>query len=145
MSTFINSILLQQSLFSPFLLRSSSITQENTSSDDSCANSSEDKENEKRPNTDAKKLRTTFTEKQKQALERYYQFNAYPDPQQLEELSEQLTLSENVIKVWFQNKRSRNKQSKPTNSKRIHQESNSSPFINNLKSFSSNLFNNNSN
>ena len=137
--------MLQQSLFSPFLLRSSSITQENASSDDSCANSSEDKENEKRPNTDAKKLRTTFTEKQKQALDRYYQFNAYPDPQQLEELSEQLTLSENVIKVWFQNKRSRNQQSKPTNSKRIHQESNSSPFINNLKSFSSNLFNNNSN
>lgn len=138
MSSFINTFLLQQSMsLSPYLLRSSPI-----SSDDSYVNSNEDKENDKRLVSDGKKLRTTFTEKQKQALDSYYQCNAYPDPQQLEELSEQLSLSENVVKVWFQNKRSRNKQTKSISSKRIHHEVKNSQLINDLKFYSSNLFNN---
>ena len=60
----------------------------------------------------SKKLRTTFTEAQKQALDVYFQRNPYPDPRETEELSQQLVLPENVIKVWFQNKRSRDKQRK---------------------------------
>lgn len=60
----------------------------------------------------SKKLRTTFTEAQKRALDVYFQRNPYPDPRETEELSQQLVLPENVIKVWFQNKRSRDKQRK---------------------------------
>lgn len=61
-----------------------------------------DKENDK-------KLRTTFTDYQKQQLDIYFQHNPYPDPRETEELSQRLGLGEAVIKVWFQNKRSRDK------------------------------------
>ena len=40
-------------------------------------------------------------------LEQYFRRNPYPDPRETEDLSKQLNLPENVIKVWFQNKRSR--------------------------------------
>lgn len=43
-------------------------------------------------------------------LDVYFRKNPYPDPSETEELSQQLVLPENVIKVWFQNKRSRDKQ-----------------------------------
>jgi len=57
-----------------------------------------------------KKVRTTFTDHQKNMLDVYFRKNPYPDPSETEELSQQLVLPENVIKVWFQNKRSRDKQ-----------------------------------
>lgn len=76
--------------------------------------SDSNKENSTRKNdaTNNKKLRTSFTEVQKRALDVYFQRNPYPDPRETEELSQQLALPENVIKVWFQNKRSRDKQRK---------------------------------
>lgn len=46
-----------------------------------------------------KKIRTTFTEQQKRSLDEYFQRNPYPDPRETEELSQQLVLPENVIKV----------------------------------------------
>ena len=49
---------------------------------------------------------------QKQQLEVFFQRNPYPDPRETEEMSAQLGLGEAVIKVWFQNKRSRDKQRK---------------------------------
>ena len=74
--------------------------------------SSENKENSSPANlTDnGKKVRTTFTDYQKNMLDVYFRKNPYPDPSETEELSQQLVLPENVIKVWFQNKRSRDKQ-----------------------------------
>ena len=48
-------------------------------------------------------------------LEQYFRRNPYPDPRETEDLSKQLILPENVIKVWFQNKRSRDKQRKFSN------------------------------
>ncbi|UJR15612.1 hypothetical protein I4U23_002548 [Adineta vaga] len=59
-----------------------------------------------------KKPRTAFTDDQKQCLDRFYSINRYPDPSQMETLSQLLLLEEKVIRVWFQNKRSR---------ERIHQ------------------------
>lgn len=58
------------------------------------------------------KVRTTFSDYQKQELEINFQKNPYPDPRDLEDLSISLGLGEAVIKVWFQNKRSRDKQRK---------------------------------
>jgi hypothetical protein len=63
-------------------------------------------------NTKNKKVRTTFSDQQKMMLEYYFERNPYPDPKEAEDMSERLCLSENVIKVWFQNKRSRDKQRK---------------------------------
>ena len=48
-------------------------------------------------------------------LEQYFRRNPCPDPRETEDLSKQLNLPENVIKVWFQNKRSRDKQRKFSN------------------------------
>lgn len=103
----------------------------------------EDRENVK--NTDGKKFRTTFTQEQKLALDAYFRKNPYPDPKETEEMSEQLVLPENVIKVWFQNKRSRDKQRKYTAKSRknvqIEQQStvNSSPLVANLQLLQSRL------
>jgi len=72
----------------------------------------EDKENKETQNGDNKKNRTTFTDHQKRMLDVYFSKNPYPDPKETEDLSQQLVLPENVIKVWFQNKRSRDKQRK---------------------------------
>ena len=62
--------------------------------------------------TGKKNNRTTFSDYQKQQLDVYFQVNPYPDPRETEELSKKLDLGEAVIKVWFQNKRSRDKQRK---------------------------------
>ena len=43
------------------------------------------------------------------SLDRFYATNRYPDPTQMETLSRLLSLEEKVIRVWFQNKRSREK------------------------------------
>ena len=56
-----------------------------------------------------KKIRTAFTDEQKQYLDRSYSMNRYPDPTEMEALSRFLSLEEKVIRVWFQNKRSREK------------------------------------
>ena len=87
-----------------------------------------------------KKVRTTFTDHQKKMLDVFFKKNPYPDPRETEELSQQLVLPENVIKVWFQNKRSRDKQRKFSNKNAAkHQASSvqpaqafSSPLIANL-------------
>jgi hypothetical protein len=90
--------------------------------------------------TNGKKVRTTFTDQQKWMLEQYFKQNPYPDPRETEDLSNQLVLSENVIKVWFQNKRSRDKQRKYSNTKSStplkHE---TSPAINNLPFYSTSL------
>lgn len=74
----------------------------------------EDKENLSKSNNklDNKKYRTTFSEEQKKQLDFYFNQNPYPDPREAEDMSAHLGLPENVIKVWFQNKRSRDKQRK---------------------------------
>jgi hypothetical protein len=74
----------------------------------------EDKENLSKSNNklDNKKYRTTFSEEQKKQLDFYFNQNPYPDPRETEDMSAHLGLPENVIKVWFQNKRSRDKQRK---------------------------------
>lgn len=60
-------------------------------------------------NNKNKKIRTAFTDHQKLSLDRFYATNRYPDPTQMETLSRLLSLEEKVIRVWFQNKRSREK------------------------------------
>ena len=128
LSTFINSILYQQTL--------SNTSYGLINNYNNKSNQHEDKENQiLDTKQDSKKLRTTFTETQKQMLDEYFAMNPYPDPKETEDLSNQLSLAENVIKVWFQNKRSRNKQRKSTNSKRIYAVQESS-LVNNLKIFS---------
>jgi hypothetical protein len=73
----------------------------------------ENRDSEKvKQSLNSKKVRTTFTDQQKAALDKYFRRNPYPDPKETEDLSRQLSLPENVIKVWFQNKRSRDKQHK---------------------------------
>lgn len=104
----------------------------------------DEKENHKKTDN-GKKFRTTFTEEQKMALDVYFRKNPYPDPKETEELSEQLVLPENVIKVWFQNKRSRDKQRKFTSKskKNPHQQDEkavtSSPLVANLQLIQSRL------
>lgn len=104
----------------------------------------DEKENHKKIDN-GKKFRTTFTEEQKKALDVYFRKNPYPDPKETEELSEQLVLPENVIKVWFQNKRSRDKQRKFSSKSRKnliqHEETNvsSSPLVANLQLLQSRL------
>ncbi|CAF0742750.1 unnamed protein product [Didymodactylos carnosus] len=67
-----------------------------------------------------KKNRTQFTDNQKWALDRFYATQSYPDPSQMELLSRQLSLEEKVIRVWFQNKRSRDKTRLPRFSHHSH-------------------------
>ena len=127
-SSYLNSILMTSSLNSSYNNESNSTLEEKEN-------------NESRLLTDSKKLRTTFTDNQKRMLDEYFATNPYPDPKEAEDLSQQLNLPENVIKVWFQNKRSRNKQKKSSVTKRIYPSNNNSPLIANLKLFSS-QFNN---
>jgi len=79
-------------------------------------------------------------------LDIYFQKNPYPDPKETEDLSQQLGLPENVIKVWFQNKRSRDKQRKFSKSRHLQTNKNplnesnfmiNSPFVTNLQLLSS--------
>jgi hypothetical protein len=103
----------------------------------------------KQSNYDSKKVRTTFTDYQKKQLDVYFQKNPYPDPRELEDLTQQLGLAEAVIKVWFQNKRSRDKQRKFSHSNRaaLRQKENmqkgneniSSPLVANLQMLSSRI------
>ena len=72
----------------------------------------------------------------------YFAKNPYPDPSETQELSEQLSLPENVIKVWFQNKRSRDKQRKFSHSNRML---NKLAVLKNSAVTSSPISNNNSN
>ncbi|CAF3468572.1 unnamed protein product [Rotaria socialis] len=77
-------------------------------------------ENEKptkssRSQNKSKTIRTAFTDEQREYLDRFYSTNRYPDPSQIETLSQLLSLDEKVVRVWFQNKRSREK-SHPRNS-----------------------------
>lgn len=99
-------------------------------------------------NENGKKFRTTFTDQQKKALEVYFQKNPYPDPKETEDLSQQLVLPENVIKVWFQNKRSRDKQRKFSHKSRQQNNTstnvennvyNQSPIVANLQLLTSRL------
>lgn len=62
------------------------------------------------------------------SLDRFYSTNRYPDPTQMETLSRLLSLEEKVIRVWFQNKRSREK-NHPRNHLSIPQQSNSNPAM----------------
>ncbi|CAF0971301.1 unnamed protein product [Brachionus calyciflorus] len=104
----------------------------------------QDKENSKKCDN-GKKFRTTFTEEQKLALDAYFQKNPYPDPKETEDLSQQLVLPENVIKVWFQNKRSRDKQRKFSSKSRKSQvqsqdhSQTASPIVANLQLLQSRL------
>lgn len=98
---------------------------------------SEENNDSRNQYNDGKKLRTTFTENQKSRLEEYFSINPYPDPKETEDLSQNLNLPESVIKVWFQNKRSRNKQKKSTVSKIIHPVATDSPIISSLRFLSS--------
>jgi len=101
----------------------------------------DDKENTK---LDNKKFRTSFTEEQKKLLDFYFNKNPYPDPRETEDMSAHLGLPEHVIKVWFQNRRSRDKQrkfSRENNArlaakKQINNEQiQSTPLISNLQYF----------
>ncbi|CAF1373965.1 unnamed protein product [Rotaria sordida] len=71
------------------------------------------KQNNESKNNKTKKIRTAFTDHQKMSLDRFYATNRYPDPTQMETLSRLLSLEEKVIRVWFQNKRSREKNHPP--------------------------------
>jgi hypothetical protein len=75
-------------------------------------------------------------------LEQYFRQNPYPDPRETEDLSSQLVLPENVIKVWFQNKRSRDKQRKfsnPKSSTPLKQDMPLSSPVNSMQFYSSSL------
>jgi hypothetical protein len=120
---------------------------------ESTSDNEDDKENQSESpkqlantNSDGKKFRTSFTDDQKKALDVYFRKNPYPDPKETEDLSKQLVLPENVIKVWFQNKRSRDKQRKFSNrssQKHINNDcsgfSTSSPIVANLQMLTSRL------
>jgi hypothetical protein len=125
---------------------------QNCSKDESTPDENdENKENVKvsNNNADNKKIRTTFTDHQKQQLDIYFHKNPYPDPRELEDLTRQLDLPEAVIKVWFQNKRSRDKQRKFSHSSRAAMRqaakmkesliNNSSPLVANLQMLSSRI------
>jgi hypothetical protein len=104
----------------------------------------EDKENNKAQaneaqSVDNKKNRTTFTDHQKRMLDVYFIKNPYPDPKETEDLSQQLVLPENVIKVWFQNKRSRDKQRKFSHASRKLANGNSNGSADNSSVYSSPL------
>lgn len=104
-------------LFSCSFSHRQSVNQQAADESDSDDVDGADKENalgagKKGQESTGKKVRTTFTEQQKRALDVYFQRNPYPDPRETEDLAQQLVLPENVIKVWFQNKRSRDKQRK---------------------------------
>ncbi|KAK3587428.1 hypothetical protein CHS0354_007914 [Potamilus streckersoni] len=54
-----------------------------------------------------KKSRTNYSPDQVQALEKVFHENPYPDSDKMEQLSNELSIPEGKIKVWFQNKRAR--------------------------------------
>ncbi|CAF0762826.1 unnamed protein product [Adineta steineri] len=94
------------------------------------------KQNNESKNNKSKKIRTAFTDHQKLSLDRFYSTNRYPDPTQMETLSRLLSLEEKVIRVWFQNKRSREK-NHPRNQLSIHQQPNPTAAMAMWQQFSS--------
>lgn len=119
-------------------------------SNDSVASPPITKENKENIPSKGKNNRTAFSDYQKQQLEVYFQVNPYPDPRETEELSKRLELGEAVIKVWFQNKRSRDKQRKFSHANRAARRAITnnlnknaammgSPIMNNLQMLSSKL------
>ncbi|RWS23282.1 ventral anterior homeobox 2b-like protein, partial [Leptotrombidium deliense] len=56
-----------------------------------------------------KRLRTTFTSNQLQTLEDVFARNRYLSAKEKKELSSKLKLTETQIKVWFQNRRTKQK------------------------------------
>ena len=63
---------------------------------------------ERRPRRDKQqRVRTVLTEKQLHLLKSCYAYNARPDALLKEQLAEMTELSPRVIRVWFQNKRTR--------------------------------------
>ncbi|CAF0767376.1 unnamed protein product [Brachionus calyciflorus] len=56
-----------------------------------------------------RKPRTQITKQQKEILEYAYKMKCYPDSNEIEYLCNLLGFEENVIRIWFQNKRARNK------------------------------------
>ncbi|CAF4084262.1 unnamed protein product [Rotaria magnacalcarata] len=95
-----------------------------------------EKQNNESKNNKAKKIRTAFTDHQKMSLDRFYATNRYPDPTQMETLSRLLSLEEKVIRVWFQNKRSREK-NHPRNQLTVHQQPNPTAALALWQQFSS--------
>jgi hypothetical protein len=65
-----------------------------------------------------RKPRTQITKKQKEILEYAYSMKCYPDANEVEYLCHLLGFEENVIRIWYQNKRARNK------NKHVKQEAN---------------------
>lgn len=119
-------------------------TKSNDLVSEEATDNNDDKENMRVKND--KKYRTTFSEEQKKLLDFYFAKNPYPDPRETEDMSQHLVLPENVIKVWFQNKRSRDKQRKFSRdnsskaSKQLNEQSiNSSPLIANLQFLSNQI------
>ncbi|CAF3754490.1 unnamed protein product [Adineta steineri] len=94
------------------------------------------KQNNESKNNKSKKIRTAFTDHQKLSLDRFYSTNRYPDPTEMETLSRLLSLEEKVIRVWFQNKRSREK-NHPRNQLSIHQQPNPTAAMAMWQQFSS--------
>ena len=99
------------SSFNPSTLVETSLVSQNISHvsfNNETSENNDDKENAKQD----KKFRTSFSEEQKKLLDFYFNKNPYPDPRETEDMSVHLGLAEHVIKVWFQNRRSRDKQRK---------------------------------
>ncbi|RMZ93425.1 Homeobox ANF [Brachionus plicatilis] len=56
-----------------------------------------------------RKPRTQISKQQKEILEYAFKMKSYPDSNEIEYLCNLLGFEENVIRIWFQNKRARNK------------------------------------
>ncbi|XP_072328544.1 homeobox expressed in ES cells 1 [Scyliorhinus torazame] len=78
------------------------------------AGSSEDRFSD-RPNCcwfRGRRARTAFTRNQIEVLEEEFQLNCYPGIDVREELAQKLTLDEDRIQIWFQNRRAKLKRSR---------------------------------
>lgn len=64
-------------------------------------------ENGDRPTRRARRNRTSFTKQQLESLETMFGEQKYPDFYQREEIANQLALKEEVVRVWFKNRRAK--------------------------------------